>query len=416
MESDNPETLILFTNSFPFGSSESFLESEIPFLAESFKYISIIPLKGGSACRQMPDNVDIVNPLLSSNIFSRIFRGLINKAPVVEILKSFQFEKSFNGVKKAIIALLDTRTILTHRDVENTIRKKPRALLYFYWGAGAANIIPFLKVSHQIFVRFHGYDLYEERNDACLVSRTRLLSRVTRGFTVSSHGQRYLINKYPSFAAKIQVCRLGVTEGRTLPIAASNKEFFKIVTCSNLIPLKRVHLVVEALKILKMKICWTHIGSGPLASDIEYKSRSLPKNIECHFTGQLKNSEVRRYYECNAVDLFINVSSTEGVPVSVMEALSFGIPVIATDVGGTSELLTDSRFLLPRDIGAVQLANKIMEILASPHMREAEIFKSMWRKKANSTSVYPEFIGKLRSNFFVSDPASTPSQAGQHPI
>ncbi|NJK95527.1 MAG: glycosyltransferase [Bacteroidales bacterium] len=39
--------------------------------------------------------------------------------------------------------------------------------------------------------------------------------------------------------------------------------------------------------------------------------------------------------------MFLNTSLSEGVPVSVMEALSFGLPVIATDVGGTGELIND---------------------------------------------------------------------------
>ena len=45
------------------------------------------------------------------------------------------------------------------------------------------------------------------------------------------------------------------------------------------------------------------------------------------------------FYQKHSINLFINVSTTEGVPVSIMEALSFGIPVFATNVGGSSELV-----------------------------------------------------------------------------
>ncbi|MFR4320263.1 MAG: glycosyltransferase [Blautia massiliensis (ex Durand et al. 2017)] len=37
----------------------------------------------------------------------------------------------------------------------------------------------------------------------------------------------------------------------------------------------------------------------------------------------------------------MNVSSSEGIPVSIMEATSFGIPGIATDAGGTKEIIRD---------------------------------------------------------------------------
>ena len=57
--------------------------------------------------------------------------------------------------------------------------------------------------------------------------------------------------------------------------------------------------------------------------------------------GQVSNREVISYYMNNHVNLFINVSESEGIPVSIMEAISFGIPVIATDVGGTSEIVID---------------------------------------------------------------------------
>jgi len=49
----------------------------------------------------------------------------------------------------------------------------------------------------------------------------------------------------------------------------------------------------------------------------------------------LPHNDVLNYYASNPVDVFINTSSSEGLPVSIMEAMSFGIPVIATNVGGT---------------------------------------------------------------------------------
>ena len=45
------------------------------------------------------------------------------------------------------------------------------------------------------------------------------------------------------------------------------------------------------------------------------------------------------WYRRNRVDLFISLSSSEGLPVSMMEAISFGIPILATDVGGVSEIV-----------------------------------------------------------------------------
>ena len=58
--------------------------------------------------------------------------------------------------------------------------------------------------------------------------------------------------------------------------------------------------------------------------------------------------------------MFINVSSTEGIPVSIMEAMSFGIPVIATAVGGTPEIVNNENgYLLSKDPSAKELAEVI---------------------------------------------------------
>ena len=54
--------------------------------------------------------------------------------------------------------------------------------------------------------------------------------------------------------------------------------------------------------------------------------------------GSVEHSKILEYYRDNGANLFILVSRTEGVPVSIMEAFSYGIPVIATNVGGVSEM------------------------------------------------------------------------------
>ena len=73
------------------------------------------------------------------------------------------------------------------------------------------------------------------------------------------------------------------------------------------------------------------------------------------------------------VDLFLNVSEYEGVPVSVMEAQSFGIPVIATAVGGTPEIVNEENgFLLPENPSQDEIASAIYDVVTN---------KEKWEKK-----------------------------------
>lgn len=66
-------------------------------------------------------------------------------------------------------------------------------------------------------------------------------------------------------------------------------------------------------------------------------------------------------YAAKHFDVFVNVSPSEGLPLSIMEACGCGIPVIATDVGGTHEIVSDgvNGFLLPSDCGPEDVAAAI---------------------------------------------------------
>ena len=99
--------------------------------------------------------------------------------------------------------------------------------------------------------------------------------------------------------------------------------------------------------MLHFDFTWTHIGNGPLKNELEHLASTLIPG-KFGFMGTLKNEQVLDYLARVPVDVFINVSKSEGIPVSIMEAMSFGIPCIATAVGGTPEIVNDDNgFLLP---------------------------------------------------------------------
>lgn len=87
----------------------------------------------------------------------------------------------------------------------------------------------------------------------------------------------------------------------------------------------------------------------------------LPDNIHCDFRGFVPNEEGLNEYQIGEYQLFLNVSSSEWVPVSIMEVMSFRILCIATDVGGTREIITDGKdgVLLRANFGSNELAGWI---------------------------------------------------------
>ena len=105
------------------------------------------------------------------------------------------------------------------------------------------------------------------------------------------------------------------------------------------------------------------------------------------------------YYETHPVDLFINVSSFEGIPVSIMEAMSRGIPVAATPVGGIPEIVNqDNGFLFSINPSA----SEIREVLKNFYglKKEKQLQKrssafATWENMYNAETNYLSFINEL---------------------
>jgi len=110
-------------------------------------------------------------------------------------------------------------------------------------------------------------------------------------------------------------------------------------------------------------------GDGPYRADLEY----LAHQNDCHssiiFLGQKNQAEVIGVL--SATDIFVNPSYSEGLGISVMEAASIGLPIIATDVGGTREIITTDKtgiLVKARDVG--QLAEELLKLCANAELRE----------------------------------------------
>jgi glycosyltransferase involved in cell wall biosynthesis len=159
---------------------------------------------------------------------------------------------------------------------------------------------------------------------------------------------------------------------------------------------KRVHLLIEALKNINHEIYWFHIGDGPLKVVLERRALDLPNNIKYKFLGFMKNKKVKEFYTNNSIDLFINVSESEGLPVSIMEAFSSGVPVIATDVGGTAELVDDEvGRLIPKDFKIEVLVRIIKQFVIGEIAIPREVVYNRWSKSVNANKNYTDFAQKL---------------------
>ena len=115
--------------------------------------------------------------------------------------------------------------------------------------------------------------------------------------------------------------------------------------------------------------------------------------------GRMTSDEVYDLYKTQGVMYFCNISTTEGLPVSIMEAFSFGIPAIATNVGGTNELVNDNNgTLISSDLTADQLAEILVANINISEKRYAEKrinARNTWEKLCSAEKNYTEFLDRI---------------------
>lgn len=112
-----------------------------------------------------------------------------------------------------------------------------------------------------------------------------------------------------------------------------------IILCtSNLNAQKRIDVLLEAFRIVStnnQRARCVILGSGSLEAELRAKAAGLGLDRTVMFAGFV--ADVRPYLE--VADLFVLSSDKEGLPLSLGEAMAYGIPCVATDAGGNKEIV-----------------------------------------------------------------------------
>lgn len=406
----------MLTSFFPFAHGEEFLETEIEYLTKYFDQIHIFPKNFDKNRRPLPPKVQISHLFFSNKILKKF--TILRKSLFSSMFWIEFFNHPFNYIKWKPLKHLIFMTGESKKNLNkfsSYIQKNglEEALFYSYWCDHSPLILMLLKKKHPkitIISRAHGGDLYHERMPAgTKFLRQRLLSNLDYVFTISNHGRDYLLSNYTLKSSKIIVSRLGVNPSKKKTSPSSTEEFFSVVSCSFLTPVKRINLLIKALAIVakrlpEVKFNWSHLGDGPLRNELEQHAKeSFPSNVSFCFYGYIKNKKITEFYYKNSIDLFINLSVSEGLPVSMMEAQSCGLPILATNVGGVSEIVNSSNgYLLPKEITPEVIADKMISIKSNTKELNQKKISAYhhWEQHFNALKNYESFaqkISRLRS-------------------
>lgn len=142
-----------------------------------------------------------------------------------------------------------------------------------------------------------------------------------------------------------------------------------VLVVGHLIPRKDPILSMEAFRAAGLSGArLVYVGRGPLFDEVEAHARATGMADKVSLLGERPPEELVDWYR--AADVMLLTSSREGRPNVVLEALSTGCPVVATNAGGTAEIVTSER-MLSRTRDAGEIGAMLASLLSDPPTPEA---------------------------------------------
>ncbi|MGZ4850752.1 MAG: glycosyltransferase family 4 protein [Candidatus Bathyarchaeia archaeon] len=268
---------------------------------------------------------------------------------------------------------------------------------------------PFVLTQHNTFIKYDNtFDKIERLNDLAVGKET--LKEADKIITVSNATKDYVLS-LGAKPAKVKVMYNGVDLERFRPLAGKREEMRRklgiprgatvAITFRRLVYKNGIDTLIECANIAVKKnpnIIFLAVGKGPDQGSVQMRTQQLGIENNFKLTGFVTDADLALYY--NVADFFVLPSkSGEGLPLVALEAMACGLPVIATNVGGISEILMDDRGRLVPPNEPELLAKAVLEFagidFASRRLELRYVMeeKFSWDKNVESlVEIYEELI------------------------
>jgi len=407
--------LVLITTNHPHvytGGEVMFVAPELQRLARELgasTRLTLAPLHAEGACVELPAGVEVDTSLSDA----------LRRARFTSYLSALAWPGFWREVGRACrrggwvgIARVwrwAAAAQVTWRWAHERFAADAPVLFYTYWRGGPT--LALARLAHErprsaAITRVHRYELYEDSFDPPFQPwHPAMYTTLALTATISQHGVDYLR------AAGVPADRLGLYRLGTEPAAraaqASGDGVLRIVSCSNAIAVKRVPRIAGAVMALALahpdrKVQWTHFGDGPELMQVRAALRASPPNLVAQLRGAVPNAAVLNHYVTEPVDVFLLLSASEGLPVSIQEAAAAAIPVIATDVGGVRELVGgDNGVLLAADPAPAEVVQALERVLLEPdaarRQSRRDASPQRWAEGFDAEANHTRFAQRLRA-------------------
>ena len=371
------KTIVFITSSFPFGKSEVWAINELNSLIELGNEIFIVPRTGKGkiintdAIKFTSNLIDL--PFFNWNIFFFLIRTIFFR-PIFFLkilIDSIKQSNTIIDFIKGLIILPKSLFIgksLKSKKIDHIHSLQTTSTAFMAHILSSILNTPWSYTLHTSEILNSNF-----KRSILFFSQSATICR-----TISQTTLNDLSNFIgPSLSNKIAKIHLGVDNKGFKNKKSIINDPFIIATPAELTNRKGHIYAIEASKKLidfgVTNFKWIFYGSGPLLVDLKKKVKELKLIDYCYFPGNIDHKELLRKYENNEVDIVVisSISShvPEGIPVSLMEAMSYEIPVIATDCGGTKELVDGRSGILINQEDPEALKDAIFELINNHEFR-----------------------------------------------
>lgn len=391
----NVKKLLIISSNFPFGIGEEFLETEIHgLLSQGFK-VFVCPLRKMGQIRKSKilDHIEII----SLNYWRMNFFDLIKYFSKV----AFFGRRDAWGSIPELMLRLSKESIAAglSRQLAQHLIENPVSHIHAYWASSTSTLA--MQTSKILNIPWsfsaHSGDIYDGLN---LVEKASTSQKIRFSSSIGSD----IYQKKVDVPLNYSVIRHGTSinsEYTSLPRV--KMPALRIVCVANLIEIKGHRFLFESLAILKAigtSVKLFLVGQGPLENELRELQDDLELNAEIIFMGYLPQARLFELYANNAFDLMVLPSGTapsgqqEGTPVSLIEAASYGIPLISTNTGAISDLIPANSGGLVPEGNAQVLAQRIQEFALmndDEYQSRCKMFQSIAKSKFDASITSVEF-------------------------
>ncbi len=213
----------------------------------------------------------------------------------------------------------------------------------------------------------HSYDIFEGKYD-----NWKIKSKLAKKhITISKYNRNYIVDRYDVDPKDVAIIHCGIDFSK-IPTQGSNPQGNRIICIARLHEEKGIDVLIRACRCLKdenVDFECLIVGEGPAREALEKQIRQLELKNEVKLLGNQTHDQI--FALLRQAQVKVLASRSEGIPVSLMEAMAFRVPVISTRICGIPELINDNTSGFLVELGdAETLAAKIKQLLADESLRK----------------------------------------------